>query len=104
MYGADYAAKVRKFLASRGFKESRSGTFIAFKAWHENVYGEGAQAQRKYTAFLAKPETKAILADRLEVFEQQSWRRDNYHTQCFSSERRASGVPLPAKVPQPVRR
>ena len=32
MYGADYPAKVKKFVASRDFNESRPGTLTVFKA------------------------------------------------------------------------
>ena len=164
MYGPDYPVKVKKFAASRDFKESRPGTLTVFKAWPEavqksrcenlppsmvyepafidmyrqgleenlatlteyvracntlypgekfsqrlleeqieHVYGEGAQAQRKYAAFLNTPKTNAMLADRLEVFNQQ--RGDKSYrllSQCFSNERRASGEPLPAKVAAPT--
>lgn len=67
----------------------------------KNLYGEGPQAQRKYAAFLAKPETQEKLASDLKFFEALGWRRDNYKDQCFSYERRFSGVLLPTKVPQP---
>ncbi len=68
----------------------------------EALYGEGAQAQRKYQTLLAKPETKAELADGLKDFEAQ--RGDNSYRlldQCFSMERRASGALLPIKVKTP---
>ena len=163
MYGAGYAAKVKKYEASTDAKDDRRMALTSIRAWPEgvqssrctnlppavvygaeviaqfkataeeaipsvahyvyvcsklypgekfsqlrlnesieNLYGEGAQAQRKYATFLAKAETKALLADKLKSFEETGWRRDNYRDQCFSNERRSSGVPLPAKVPAPA--
>ena len=137
LYGADYAASVKKLVASRVHKADMRGTLESFNAWPEkerlsrceklapsivadkagfidmmrqgmetnlpklasdaricntlypgekfgqtllnetieNLYGEGPQAQRKYQAFLAKPETKAELASQLKFFED---------TGCFS--------------------
>lgn len=164
LYGADYAASVKKVIASRVHKADMRGTLESFNAWPEkeranrceklapsivadkagfidmmrqgmetnlpklasdaricntlypgekfsqtllnesieNLYGEGAQAQRKVEAFLAKPETKAELDRQLKFFEDTGWRRDDYKNQCFSNERLRSGVPLPAKVLQPA--
>jgi hypothetical protein len=66
----------------------------------ESVYGEGVQAHRKYAAFLAKPEIKAELANSLARFEKDRATSDyRLLDQCFSSERSASGLPLPAKQP-----
>jgi hypothetical protein len=161
LYGPDYPAKVKKFVASQDFKKSRDSAFMVFKAWPEqvqlercqhlppaivyeaeaidgfrrmaeeglpsavqyvrecnalypgekysqtvlneaieNLYGEGPQAQRKFAAFLAKPEVKAELADKQKRFEEDRGRSDyRLLDQCFSSERKRSGVPLPAKRP-----
>jgi hypothetical protein len=161
LYGPDYPAKVKKFVATQDFKKSRDGAFMVFRAWPEqvqlercqnlppaivyeaeaidgfrrmaeeglpsavqyvrecnalypgekysqivlnerieNLYGEGPQAQAKFAAFLAKPETKAELANSLTRFEEDR-RKSDYRLldQCFSAERRKSGVPLPAKRP-----
>lgn len=161
LYGPDYPAKVKKFVASQDFKKSRDGAFMAFKAWPqevqlercqnlppalvyeaetidgfrrmaeeglpsavqyvrecnalypgekysqtvlneriENLYGKGPQAQRKFAAFLAKPDVKAELADKQQRFEEDRGSSDyRLLDQCFSSERRRSGVPLPTKRP-----
>ena len=69
----------------------------------QDTYGEGPQAQRKYAAFLAKPETKALLADSHAEFEKRRGKADHeWIPKCFSAERRASGLLLPTKVPAPV--
>ena len=163
MYGAGYAAKVKKYEASTDAKDDRRMALMSIRAWPEgvqssrctnlppavvysaevitqfkvmaeqalpsaahyvyvcnklypgekfsqerlnesieNLYGTGAQAQRKYATFLAKAETKALLADKLKSFDETGWSRDNYRDQCFSNERRSNGVPLPAKVPAPA--
>ena len=69
----------------------------------QDTYGEGPQAQRKYAAFLAKPETKALLADSLSEFEKRRGKADyEWIPKCFSAERRASGALLPTKAPTPA--
>ena len=163
MFGAGYAARVKKYEASPDAKDDRRISLISIRAWPdavqssrctnlppavvyeahviaqfkvmaekalpsaahyvyvcdklypgekfsqarlnegiENLYGDGAQAQRKYAAFLAKPETQASLANDLKFFEETGWRRDDYRNQCFSNQRQANGVPLPSKVPAPA--
>jgi hypothetical protein len=162
LYGPNYAAKVKKLVASRQYKADMRNTLISFNAWPdsvslsrceklqpsvsmitsevievlrqgmqdnltsltnyaracsllypnekfsqimldeqiESVYGEGPQAQRKYAAFLAKPDVKAELADKQQRFDEDRGRSDyRLLDQCFSAERRKSGVTLPAKRP-----
>ena len=93
---AHYVYVCNKLYPGEKFSQERLNESI------ENLYGTGAQAQRKYATFLAKAETKALLADKLKSFDETGWSRDNYRDQCFSNERRSNGVPLPAKVPAPA--